>query len=700
LSKIRSKTPPSIPTDLPEEEQRRIEAHRRADLVLKELPPERRQRVALLARRLDLFAAATLRIRTKDGGALWPFALNPIQMDYLRGLRHRYAVVQGLDRFRGIRDLIVKPRQLGFSTLIAALFFFDGFLEPGRITVVLTHKSDLSQELLRTYGTFLEGLPPELRHAVKRVSDSKYHLELEFKAGSEDDPPSRFIIATEAGEPWRGGVIHNLHASEAAWYKDWNAFKASFVQAVPKEGNVVFETTTNGFNPYYQEVQDALAGRSDYRVVFYGWHEHPEYRRVWDPERQSEPTLEERQVMAELGLDLEQLAWRRWKQSELRSLFPQEYPESLLGAFLTTGRPMFDLVAVDRGIERAKQVPAPSTPRAFVRIWELPVPGELYLLSADVSEGLDRGEGSPSNPEVGGTDFSAAYVWHVRTLRAVAAVHGRIPPVEYARILDQLGRRYQAVIAVERNNHGHTVLAALEESRYPELYRHVEYNQTSGQRYLAPGFPTNLTTRPLIIDALDEAIRRDGLQVPDERFWAECHAFHRNERGRPEALPGNHDDRVMAGGIGVYLCTLGRGGWGVEGVDGADGAGFPRHPSPGDWPLAGGGASVSQAATGPLHATASFAAEPMTSPLPQLMQHMAMSMAHARPLTCAGCLAFQPRPPLARCSTHGWVIQPKDPACSSFYPAPEEEALEDWEGEFSADEPWQGLPKKGESWKP
>ncbi|MBI3131463.1 MAG: hypothetical protein HYZ13_09070 [Acidobacteria bacterium] len=665
---------------LPEEERRRIEAHRRAEAILAELPKDRRLRVAMLAQRLDLFAAATLRIRTKDGGPLWPFAFNPIQMDYLRSLRTRYAVSSDLDRFRRIRDLIVKPRQLGFSTFIAGLFFFDGFLEPGRITVVLTHKSELSQELLRTYGTFLEGLPDELRHAVRRVSDSKYQLELEFKAGSDDDPPSRFVIATEAGEPWRGGVIHNLHASEAAWYKDWAAFKASFVQAVPKEGNVVFETTANGFNPYYQEVQDALAGVSDYRVVFYAWYKHPEYRRFWDPERHDLPSPEERQVMAEFALDLEQLAWRRWKQGELRGLYLQEYPETLMGAFLTSGRPIFDLAAVTRGLERAKQVPPPTTPRTGVRIWEAPIPGELYLLSSDVSEGLDRGEGSSTNPEAGGTDFSAAYVWHVRTLRAVAAVHGRIPPVEYARILDRLGRRYEAVVAVERNNHGHTVLAALEEARYPELYRHTEYNQQTGARYLAPGFPTNQVTRPLAIDALDEAIRRDALQVPDERFWTECHAFHRNERGKPEALPGNHDDRVLAAGIGVYLCTLGRGAWGIEGVEGADGAGFPRHPAPPDWSSAG------MRGQGPCQPGPAAEHVPSGS-FHTVLQQVTHPLVEARNLSCGTCQAFQAGSASA-CQAHRCAVRAVDPPCALYAPLPDGEEPEGWEGEFSEDLPW------------
>jgi hypothetical protein len=615
--------------------------------------------------------------------------LNPIQADYLNTLRQRYAKIAGVDAFRGIRDLIVKPRQLGFSTFIAALFFMDGYLSPGRISVVLTHKKDLSLELLRTYKTFFEELPPQLRDAVNVVGDSKYELEVEFRApDAADAPPSRFIIATEAGEPWRGGVIHNLHASEAAWYKHWAQFKASFVQAVPRNGNVVYETTVNGFNPYYDECMAAMRGLNGYRVVFYEWFKHPEYRLPWGPEQppltlraEMEPSLEEESeeaVMERFGLDLEQLAWRRWKLGELRELFPQEYPETLLGAFLTSGRPYFDMKAVSEGHAAAlayNEAHPAREPRTHVRVWEDPIPGDLYLLPADVAEGKDRGS-QGHEAEQGGTDFSYAPMIHVASLRVVAAIHGRIPPVEFARILDRLGRAYEAVVAPERNNHGHTVVATLEASGYPEVYRHREYNQTTGTAFLVPGFPTTTVTRPMILDALDEVIRKRALWHPDARFWTEAHAFHRNEQGKPEALPGNHDDRVMGTAIGVYLCTLGRGGWNVAGPDGADVAGFPRHKA--------------CAPVAPLLASPS-PSEPVTvhrmvdtAEVASLVQDLA-GYRREEADVCGACAHCQAA--VLICDHLHAKVLPGMPACDCFLPCEEDDDLSGPAG-LSEDETW------------
>ena len=122
--------------------------------------------------------------------------------------------------------------------------------------------------------------------------------------------------------------------------------------------------------------------------------------------------------------------------------------------------------------DKAKEAPF-SRPNPSVTVWAQPERGVLYLLCADPAEGIDKGEGDPV-AEIGGTDYSSAYVLDSRNLRTVAAVHGRIAPVEFARLCSGLGHDYNdALLVVERNNHGHVVLFALEEAGYPNLYRHM-----------------------------------------------------------------------------------------------------------------------------------------------------------------------------------------------------------------------------------
>jgi hypothetical protein len=561
------------------EQEARLEAERAAAAIVARYEDDDAL-VGACGKLLDVFAPSCLKIRTKQGGPLWPFVLNWIQVDYLTGLRELFTGGKG-DFFRGIRDLIVKPRQLGFSTFIAALFFMDGLLEPGRISVIVTHDDKISKELLRTYKLFYDELPDELKKGTRLRTAAANVYEIEFDGVPE---VSRFEIRTEKGTEWRGGVIHNLHASEAAFYEHWADFMASYVQAVPASGNIIFETTCNGRNEFYEEVVLAMDGANGYRVIFYEWFKHPEYKRPWHPDEQEPLTKVEQDLVAAHGLTLEQIAWRRWKITEVKDKFQQEYPETLLGAFLATGRPFFDPLAVDKGHERAKAAvlgfedgsrEKPRHPRAYVTVYEDPIPGELYILSADIAEGIDKGSG---DGEKGGADFNSAAMLKVSNLKVVADIHGRMPVVEFAEILNRLGRLYQAVLAPERNNHGHTVVASLQRAEYPELYHHAEYNE-EGKRFLKAGWPTNVVTRPQMLDALDTVIRRGALHYDNPAFWREADRFVRNEKtGKPEAMASWHDDRIIALAIAVYLATLGRTAWGLEANPSRDASGFPRTP--------------------------------------------------------------------------------------------------------------------------
>ena len=146
---------------------------------------------------------------------------------------------------------------------------------------------------------------------------------------------------------------------------------------------------------------------------------------------------------------------------------------------------------------------------------------------------------------------------------------------EFARKAARLGAYFDALIIVERNNHGHTVNYVLEEAGYPRLYRHLEYD-ASGASYLKLGFPTTVTTKAYIVDALAEVIKRDALPALEWRFWQECTYFVRDPIGRCGAISSRHDDRVMSKSIGVFVATLGAKAWGGTGLlDNADGANLP-----------------------------------------------------------------------------------------------------------------------------
>jgi hypothetical protein len=657
--------------------------------LLATLPQDEAKALRIVGQKLDYFSAAGLRIRPKETeGGLAPFFYNPIQLDYLAGLRLRHRLTYGIDIFRGIRDIILKPRQLGFTTFIASLFFLDGLLHPGRNSLVLTHLDKVSQKVLDIYRTFYDCLIPEMKASTRLRRASANHLELEFLGpdGLPDPvkmPSSAFMVHTAEGLDMRGLTFQNVHGSEAAFYSDWPMLVRGVLQTVPRSGNIILESTANGFNHYKEMVDASLDGTGKYRLVFYPWFAHPEYAIDLTPEATARLlealTKEERMLVATQDVTLPQISWRREKLAEMNGFvdsFRQEYPANIQDAFISSGRPIFDLVTVSRNWELAKRTGPIEIPEDGVFIYLDYEPGMEVVGGGDPAEGIDKGEGDPMN-EIGGTDFSSGFFVDARTLRTVAHVHGRWEPAEFARIMARVGARYDAMIAIERNNHGHLVLYALEEAGYPRLYRHLEYD-AAGAQFLKLGFPMTPQTKPLVVDCLAEVVRRDSLPCSVHRFWYECTVFVRDPAGKAGAMPTRHDDRVMSMAITIYLCTIGAKSWGGSGtLIGADAAGLPKPgnvnvPQPAKLApaLVGADGRVLEAGI-----PASLGLPPVLENTPEgshplFMRLQAMRQEAASPENpcCGNCLNKATTNGALFCKPQGFGIKPTDPPCSLWDP--------------------------------
>jgi hypothetical protein len=263
-------------------------------------------------------------------------------------------------------------------------------------------------------------------------------------------------------------------------------------------------------------------------------------------------TAEEIKLVRRYSLTLGQIKWRREKQRELRDRFRAEYPEDDVTCFLATARACFDLAALQQAAERIAAESAPEMLAALkdargqdigvaparLSVRKRPEKGRLYVVGADVGEGLAGG------------DASCACVLDRETGEQVAELHGRIPPERFGHLLDALGRFYNlAAVAVERNNHGHSTLNTLRNvCRYPRLYYHVRYDQTGKGKPML-GWPTDQATKPILVDDLAAAIAGGHLLIHSPDLVDECLTFVTTDTGSQEAQEGEFDDRVMAAGI-------------------------------------------------------------------------------------------------------------------------------------------------------
>lgn len=243
------------------------------------------------------------------------------------------------------RNLILKARQLGFTTLIAVVWLDHALFNANVRCGIIAQDKGAAEAIFRDKVKFAyDNLWPELKERFPLRVDSA--SELLFAHNN-----SSVRVATSM----RSGTIHRLHVSEfgkiCAKYPDKAAeVVTGSLPSVPQTGIAIIESTAEGQDgDFYKMVQRALGAQQqqrkltpkDYRLHFFAWWDEPAYTLAnW----QAVPLTERDEkyfyeLEAKIGIELTpgQKAWyvatRESDFSGDDSKMWQEYPGTELEAF-------------------------------------------------------------------------------------------------------------------------------------------------------------------------------------------------------------------------------------------------------------------------------------------------------------------------------------------------------------------------------
>lgn len=456
-------------------------------------------------------AAGLLRIRQRGGSTDFLIA-NAAQREF--------------ERRKGRHNIVLKARQMGITTWIAARFFLRTVTMPGTTTLQVAHTRAAAESIFRIVQRMWEELPVELRRGPLRRSRANAGMMIFPALDSE------FRIASACDEGvGRGLTVHNLHCSEVSrWSGDAAETLAGLRAALAPDGELVLESTPNGaYGAFYDEwCAGTDVARSGGMVRhFLPWWLESAYRGAAVQPRTL--TTEECGLVARCGLTMEQIGFRRGLEHSYGLLRAQEFAEDAESCFRASGSCCFDVAAIDG---RAATVPAPRETRAngALQMWLLPVAGKQYLLAVDSSGGGEEG------------DYGAVQVLERQTGLQCAELQRRLRPADLARAVAELAREYNgALVVVERNNHGAAVLAYLQTSeRYERVWQ--DGRET--------GWLTSAASKPEMIARLGSLLENAPEMFMSRRLLRECRTFVANERGGSGAAAGAHDDLVMAMAMG------------------------------------------------------------------------------------------------------------------------------------------------------
>jgi hypothetical protein len=337
----------------------------------------------------DLFIEQNLKIRTKTVNES-DFKLNRAQREYSRHCTNQ--------------NLVLKARQVGITTYIAARLFVKTISQRGTLSMQVTQDRESAEDIFRIVRRFWERLPDEARTGALRTSHRNAR-QLVFP-----DRDSEYCLAAAGENAGRGRTIQNLHCSEVSrWGRKGDEALASLRAAVVPGGDIVLESTPNGAGGlFYEEWQ--RAEDTGYTRHFFPWWFDGAY--VLEPGTNFPPLTEEELELSALhGLKTEQIAWRRKQWASLRGLAVQEFAEDPVSCFRASGECVFNIEAVERALREAGE-PLEVRDNQRLTIWLPTRPGREYVIGADPAGGGIDG------------DYSCAEVIDRRLGTQCAELHG------------------------------------------------------------------------------------------------------------------------------------------------------------------------------------------------------------------------------------------------------------------------------------
>jgi len=200
-------------------------------------------------------------------------------------------------------------------------------------------------------------------------------------------------------------------------------------------------------------------------------------------------------------------------------------------AFAVSGFKLFSAEALN------SQTPLDGTKIGDWIIFKDYIPSHRYAVGADVAEGV-------------GQDSSTGQVIDLTTNEQVACYKSNsIAPDMFAHELRWAANRYGgALIAPERNNHGHTTIATLKTFPEVTIYQEEILDQAINRKTVKLGWLTTGASKPLMLYELHEAINSNAIKVYDKTTLSELRTYDKQDLSVTRFDPDQtkHWDMVIA----------------------------------------------------------------------------------------------------------------------------------------------------------
>jgi hypothetical protein len=458
-------------------------------------------------------------IFNNDAGGNVPFELWDFDVEYQNQLQALETLV------KKNRVIALKARQVGMTTLCLAYFLYDMLFRPKAFVLILSRGEQEAKELLKKLKNMFDALPVWMRSDV--VSDSL----TEWRLGNGS---VAYSISSHKGDSF--SATHVLIDEAALLHRSNISLSQVLLNLAPTVGlrGKLFMVSkadksrpSSHFNSLYR---GGLKGESEYTSIFIPYDVVPGRTAQWY-EKQKKLSL-----MIDGTLDF---IYETYPSTPEEALAPKSinkrFAKTWLDRCYEEREPIIkvtgdEVIGLETSIEEfsemgmERQLPLING----VRIYELPMPGEQYVVSADPGEGLET------------SDDSALSVMKIDGREQVLVLNEKIEPSLFASYIDLIARFYNhSPILYELNEHGRAVGLWLRD--HSDLKQLKGWAATEGSRKV--GWTQNSASKPLAFHEAAERLKSGDCTFYDYETYVQLSTI---ESGTNAAPKGLHDDLSIA----------------------------------------------------------------------------------------------------------------------------------------------------------
>ncbi|MEZ0369068.1 MAG: hypothetical protein ACAI44_08300 [Candidatus Sericytochromatia bacterium] len=499
-----------------------------------------------------------------------PFQFNNVQDIYYQILIDLYwkpyktlASGEILYRLQGVREINLKARQFGLSTLICALLLHDTLFFRNTKTYIFCQDAPKSKEMLRDkIKYFWENITPSRLLVLPKTE--VYNETIVKFAGINSQIQAHTPGSSEgtARKKGRSITLRNGLLSEMAEWEDAETLWQGLAPAIrDKTTNCFIESSpyTKKSGPFFRGLyEEGKLPESIWNSRFWPWFLYEKYATPFDSAAHLDAfratITDEELVLRELyQLTDEQLLWRRETISLLgggargAEKFRHDFPSNETEGFESSDEELFFR---DSDVDL----------RQLLAQAQDPVEGRMYATTVDVAKGT-------------GGDFATIKVADPTTRATVFSWSSRYFSIRRLhRKLYEIWCRYPGPVAIENNGIGETVVA-LARLITDEFFQKMLYWSARGQ----DGFCTGSQKEQMLYDLRDQlemAVKAYAGLGPDDplpslpigyrlalgaddQVLVEMDHFLDLGDGKYGARSGQHDDHIMALAIMItFLRTV------------------------------------------------------------------------------------------------------------------------------------------------